>query len=87
MTCVSGHLTKLDFGPEFSNWSYPPPESLFDGPVQVTIGDVGLIYCCCCFVPNRTPRKIKPFPPILNAKHGELRLSSSGPIVIARESI
>lgn len=76
----------MDFGPEFNNWSYPPPESLFDGPVQVTIGDVGLIYCPS-FVSNYPTRKIKPCPPILSAKLGELGLSSSGLIVIARESI
>jgi DNA topoisomerase III len=40
MTCVSGHLTKLDFGPEFNDWSYPPPERLFDGPVHLTIDEV-----------------------------------------------
>lgn len=39
MTCVSGHLTKLDFGPEFNDWNYPPPEKLFDGPVHVTIDE------------------------------------------------
>lgn len=42
MTCVSGHLTKLDFGPEFNDWSYPPPEKLFDGAVHITIDDASL---------------------------------------------
>ncbi|PSS22396.1 hypothetical protein M430DRAFT_49524 [Amorphotheca resinae ATCC 22711] len=37
MTCVSGHLTELTFGPDYNDWSYPPPERLFDAPVRTTI--------------------------------------------------
>ncbi|KAM3427461.1 hypothetical protein MY4824_009430 [Beauveria thailandica] len=33
MTCVSGHLTNLEFTAEHKNWSFPPPESLFNAPV------------------------------------------------------
>lgn len=40
MTCVTGHLTGLEFTPEFKNWSYPPPESLFQAPVITTVPDV-----------------------------------------------
>lgn len=37
MTCVSGHLTRLEFGPEFnSDWRHPPPESLFTAPITTT---------------------------------------------------
>ncbi|KAL8329336.1 hypothetical protein RB597_004866 [Gaeumannomyces tritici] len=34
MTCVLGHLTGMEFGPEFKDWRYPPPESLFTAPVS-----------------------------------------------------
>ncbi|KAK0711096.1 DNA topoisomerase [Lasiosphaeris hirsuta] len=37
MTSVIGHLTGLDVGPELKNWSYPPPERLFDCPVMVNV--------------------------------------------------
>ncbi|KAJ2965831.1 hypothetical protein NQ176_g10431 [Zarea fungicola] len=37
MTCVSGHLTNLDFSGEYKNWSYPPPEALFNAPVVSNI--------------------------------------------------
>lgn len=40
MTCVSGHLTELTFGPDYNDWSYPPPERLFDAPVRTTIDQV-----------------------------------------------
>ena len=40
MTCVSGHLTKVDFAPEFQNWDYPPPEALFSAAVRTIIGQV-----------------------------------------------
>ncbi|KAB5570220.1 DNA topoisomerase [Coniochaeta sp. 2T2.1] len=38
MTCVSGHLTELIFPAEFNNdWQYPPPDRLFNAPVNVSI--------------------------------------------------
>ncbi len=37
MTCVTGHMTKLEFGPEFDDWRYPPPEQLFSAPVHTVI--------------------------------------------------
>jgi hypothetical protein len=86
MTCVSGHLTKLDFGPEFNDWNYPPPERLFEGPVHVTIDEVRLSNRGW-FVPNHTPRTIKLCPRTLNAWQGDLGLSLSGLTVIVRESI
>ena len=39
MTCVSGHLTELKFPPEYKDWKYPPPDRLFNAPVQVGIPD------------------------------------------------
>lgn len=39
MTCVSGHMTKLEFGPEVKDWKYPPPEHLFTAPVHTVIPD------------------------------------------------
>lgn len=40
MTCVTGHLTGLEFTSEYKNWSHPPPESLFHAPVVTSIHDV-----------------------------------------------
>lgn len=42
MTCVTGHLTNIDFTGEYKNWSYPPPESLFNAPVVINVHDVCL---------------------------------------------
>ncbi|KAJ6785732.1 hypothetical protein PWT90_07106 [Aphanocladium album] len=39
MTCVSGHLSNLEFTAEHKNWSFPPPESLFNAPVVSSIND------------------------------------------------
>jgi DNA topoisomerase-3 len=40
MTSVLGHLTGLEFPPDFKNWQFPPPVRLFDAPVQVKFSDV-----------------------------------------------
>lgn len=40
MTCVTGHLTQLDFGAEHKDWKFPPPERLFEAPVHVVVPDV-----------------------------------------------
>ncbi|OBU00561.1 DNA topoisomerase [Pseudogymnoascus verrucosus] len=37
MTSVLGHLTEVDFGPEFKDWRYPPPRKLLDGRVHVKV--------------------------------------------------
>ncbi|KAL2022325.1 hypothetical protein VTK56DRAFT_5723 [Thermocarpiscus australiensis] len=37
MTAVKGHLTAVEFPPDFKKWEYPPPERLFDAPVQTVI--------------------------------------------------
>ena len=34
MTSVLGHLTAVEFPPEYKKWQFPPPESLFDAPVK-----------------------------------------------------
>ncbi|TPX12062.1 uncharacterized protein E0L32_007177 [Thyridium curvatum] len=39
MTCVTGHLTSLEFGPDNKDWKFPPPESLFTAPVFTAIDD------------------------------------------------
>lgn len=39
MTCVTGHLTNVEFTPEYKNWSHPPPESLFRAPVVTSVHD------------------------------------------------
>ena len=44
MTCVSGHLTNVQFGPEHKNWYDPPPESLFSARVYTTVDEVS-VYC------------------------------------------
>ena len=41
MTCVTGHLTALEFGAEFKDWKFPPPLRLFDAPVRTVVQDVG----------------------------------------------
>lgn len=86
MTCVSGHLTKLDFGSEFNDWNYPPPEKLFDGPVHVTIDEV-CILTGGWSIPNHISRIIKPCLRILNAWQEDPEPSLSGPTVTAKESI
>ncbi|PFH57509.1 hypothetical protein XA68_14912 [Ophiocordyceps unilateralis] len=39
MTCVSGHLTNIDFPAEYRNWGHPPPETLFTAPIITNIHD------------------------------------------------
>ncbi|KXX73979.1 DNA topoisomerase 3 [Madurella mycetomatis] len=37
MTAVKGHLTAVEFPPDFKQWEYPPPDRLFDAPVWTVI--------------------------------------------------
>ncbi|KAK5990002.1 DNA topoisomerase 3 [Cladobotryum mycophilum] len=37
MTCVTGHLTNVEFTPEYKNWSHPPPETLFHAPILTNV--------------------------------------------------
>ncbi|KAI1814850.1 DNA topoisomerase [Poronia punctata] len=37
MTSVLGHLTSAEFPPEYKKWDYPPPDRLFDAPVNVVV--------------------------------------------------
>ncbi|KAM0483260.1 hypothetical protein ACHAPX_002710 [Trichoderma viride] len=39
MTCVTGHLTNVEFTNEYKNWSHPPPESLFTAPIVKNVHD------------------------------------------------
>jgi hypothetical protein len=50
MTSVLGHLTGLEFPPEYKDWRHPPPARLFDAPVQVCIADVGVPLTCFAHV-------------------------------------
>lgn len=42
MTCVTGHLTQVEFTPEYKNWSSPPPEALFNAPIITSVHNVRL---------------------------------------------
>lgn len=88
MTAVLGHLTGLEFTPENKNWSHPPPESLFSAPVVTVVPQVRLLALgldclgsdgCMC-------RTRKPLPRTLSGRLGTANSSSSGLIVIERES-
>lgn len=37
MTSVLGHITAAEFPPDYNRWDYPPPERLFDAPVNVVV--------------------------------------------------
>ncbi|KAI1331258.1 DNA topoisomerase [Xylariaceae sp. FL0255] len=37
MTAVLGHLTSTDFPAEYKQWSYPPPDCLFDAPIKISV--------------------------------------------------
>ncbi|CEJ81921.1 Putative DNA topoisomerase 3 [[Torrubiella] hemipterigena] len=39
MTCVTGHLTNVEFTAAHKNWSYPPPETLFNAPIVTSVHD------------------------------------------------
>lgn len=40
MTCVTGHMTAVELSPDFKDWKHPPPDRLFDAPVQTVVPDV-----------------------------------------------
>jgi len=44
MTSVKGHLTELHFPPEYKKWEHPPPDSLFNAPVNTVVSDVRLLF-------------------------------------------
>ncbi|KAK8035971.1 DNA topoisomerase [Apiospora marii] len=39
MTSVLGHITAVEFPSEYKDWRHPPPERLFDAPVNTVIAD------------------------------------------------
>ncbi len=45
MTSVLGHLTSAEFPADYKKWEYPPPESLFDAPVNIVVSDVSYSSC------------------------------------------
>ena len=40
MTSVLGHITSVEFPPDYKRWESPPPESLFSAPIKVITPDV-----------------------------------------------
>lgn len=43
MTCVTGHLTNVEFTAAHKNWSFPPPETLFNAPIVTSVHEVSFI--------------------------------------------
>ncbi|KAI1772366.1 prokaryotic type I DNA topoisomerase [Hypoxylon cercidicola] len=39
MTSVLGHITEAVFPAEYKKWDYPPPERLFDAPVNIIVSE------------------------------------------------
>ncbi|KAI1340519.1 DNA topoisomerase [Xylariaceae sp. FL0016] len=39
MTAVMGHVTSAVFPSEYNDWRYPPPDRLFDAPVNIVVGE------------------------------------------------
>ncbi|KAI1808598.1 prokaryotic type I DNA topoisomerase [Daldinia bambusicola] len=39
MTSVLGHITSAVFPPEYKRWEHPPPDRLFDAPVNIIIAE------------------------------------------------
>ncbi|KAJ3569230.1 hypothetical protein NPX13_g6151 [Xylaria arbuscula] len=37
MTSVLGHITSAEFPPDYKKWDYPPPDRLFDAPVNIVV--------------------------------------------------
>ena len=46
MTSVLGHITSAEFPPDYKKWDYPPPDRLFDAPVNVVVSAVNTIVSC-----------------------------------------
>ncbi|KAI1500688.1 DNA topoisomerase [Biscogniauxia marginata] len=39
MTSVLGHITAAVFPPQYKKWDYPPPDQLFDAPVNIVVAE------------------------------------------------
>ncbi|KAI6359889.1 hypothetical protein MCOR25_006932 [Pyricularia grisea] len=39
MTCVTGHLTEVQFGPDFKDWHRPTPDHLFSAPLHTQVAN------------------------------------------------
>lgn len=89
MTAVTGHLTGTEFGPEYKNWTYPPPDTLFGAPITTFVSRVR--FPCLRMLVNMmaetlsrtrgTSRKT------YRSRQSIARPSSSGPIAIVRGNI
>lgn len=43
MTSVLGHITQVEFPPEYKDWKHPPPNRLFDAPVKTVFSEVWVL--------------------------------------------
>lgn len=89
MTSVIGHLTGLDFEPEFRNWHSCQPARLFDAPVIDSVANVSfLLHLIICPVGSLICFRINEALPIISKpKQDILRPYLYGPIVIEKENI
>lgn len=39
MTCVAGHLTEVQFGPDYKDWNWPTPDNLFSAPLHIKVAN------------------------------------------------
>lgn len=44
MTSVLGHVTSAVFPVAYKKWEYPPPERLFDAPVNIIISEARISF-------------------------------------------
>ena len=87
MTSVSGHLTESQFGPEYKDWHYPPPERLFEAPIQTLVKDVRTVDSCWVHEAHMVcDRKTGLLHQISKAKQEVPEPYSSGPIAIEKGS-
>lgn len=89
MTCVSGHLTEAKFPAMYErDWSNPPPEALFNAPVNVEVGEVGFVHILHFGNDHLTKSRIKNLSrTISQVKREGPELSLSGLIAIERANI
>lgn len=52
MTSALGHLTGLDFHPQYKHWRSCPPGQLFDAPVFEEVASVGRCINACVYFAN-----------------------------------
>ncbi len=86
MTAVKGHLTAVEFPPDYKKWEYPPPERLFDAPVLTVVPDVRETSCLLSGVMLTLTRTTNPSPKTSKTRLGAPPPSLYGQIAIARAS-